>query len=163
ATFWAVSRMLAGGTIGAEASLNKLWWSEMDLHMHETAMRLLGKDATLDGPWLDGFVFSLAGPIYAGTNEIQRNIVAERVLGLPDPLIEAAMIAGGALDGIVTAGVGTKYVAHADLADTIVLERDHILYSVPRESVTLKPVATIDAARPLFEITGGLESGTRFE
>jgi alkylation response protein AidB-like acyl-CoA dehydrogenase len=83
ATYWAVSRMLAGGTIGAEASLNKLWWSEMDVHMHETALRLLGEDATLDGPWLDGFVFSLAGPIYAGTNEIQRNIVAERVLGLP--------------------------------------------------------------------------------
>ena len=83
ATFWAVSKLMDGGTIGAEASLNKLWWSEMDLHMHETAMRLLGDDATLDGLWLDGFVFSLAGPIYAGTNEIQRNIVAERVLGLP--------------------------------------------------------------------------------
>jgi alkylation response protein AidB-like acyl-CoA dehydrogenase len=83
ATFWAVSKLTQGGTIGAEASLNKLWWSEMDLHMHETAMRLLGEDATIDGAWLDGFVFSLAGPIYAGTNEIQRNIVAERVLGLP--------------------------------------------------------------------------------
>jgi len=83
ATFWAVSKLMDGGTIGAEASLNKLWWSEMDLRMHETAMRLLGEDAPLDGPWLDGFVFSLAGPIYAGTNEIQRNIVAERVLGLP--------------------------------------------------------------------------------
>ena len=33
--------------------------------------------------WLDGFLFALAGPIYAGTNEIQRNVVAERVLGLP--------------------------------------------------------------------------------
>ena len=35
------------------------------------------------GDWLDGFVFALAGPIYAGTNEIQRNIIAERILGLP--------------------------------------------------------------------------------
>ena len=34
-------------------------------------------------PWTDGYVFSLSGPIYAGTNEIQRNIVAERILGLP--------------------------------------------------------------------------------
>jgi alkylation response protein AidB-like acyl-CoA dehydrogenase len=83
ATYWAVSRLLDGGTIGAEASLNKLWWSEMDLDMHETAQRLRGEDAPLEDGWLDGFVFSLAGPIYAGTNEIQRNIVAERVLGLP--------------------------------------------------------------------------------
>jgi len=83
ATFWSVSRLLSGATIGAEASLNKLWWSEMDVRMHETAMTLLGEDAIRDGSWLDGFIFSLAGPIYAGTNEIQRNIVAERVLGLP--------------------------------------------------------------------------------
>ena len=36
-----------------------------------------------DGKWLDGYQFALAGPIYAGTNEIQRNVVAERLLGLP--------------------------------------------------------------------------------
>ena len=35
------------------------------------------------GNWLDGFMFAQAGPIYAGTNEIQRNIVAERMLGMP--------------------------------------------------------------------------------
>ena len=35
------------------------------------------------GAWLDGYLFALAGPIYAGTNEIQRNVVAERLLGLP--------------------------------------------------------------------------------
>ena len=32
--------------------------------------------------WLDGYLFSLAGPIYAGTNEIQRTVIAERLLGL---------------------------------------------------------------------------------
>jgi alkylation response protein AidB-like acyl-CoA dehydrogenase len=91
-TYWTVSRIIDGGTIGAEASLNKLWWSEMDLRLHETALGLLGSSAELverapgavdDGQWLDGFLFALAGPIYAGTNEIQRNVVADRVLSLP--------------------------------------------------------------------------------
>ena len=80
-TFMDVSRFLAGGEMGAETSLNKIFWSEMDLRMHRTALELLGGEP--DPRWLDGFYFSLAGPIYAGTNEIQRNIVAERVLGLP--------------------------------------------------------------------------------
>ena len=90
ATYWTVSHLLDGGTLGAEASLNKIFWSEMDIHLHETALALLGERGLLsgdgapgDGRWLDGYLFSLAGPIYAGTNEIQRNIVAERVLGLP--------------------------------------------------------------------------------
>jgi alkylation response protein AidB-like acyl-CoA dehydrogenase len=46
-------------------------------------MDLLGPDGELDGPWPKAFLFSLAGPIYAGTNEVQRNVVAERLLGLP--------------------------------------------------------------------------------
>ena len=82
-TYWTVSHFLAGGEVGAETSLNKIFWSEMDLRMHRTALSVLGHEAEIAGPWTDGFLFSLAGPIYAGTNEIQRNIVAERVLGLP--------------------------------------------------------------------------------
>ncbi|WP_068923346.1 acyl-CoA dehydrogenase family protein [Planobispora rosea] len=68
---------------GAESSVNKVFWSELDVALHETALDLLGPDGELDGDWLEGYVFSLAGPIYAGTNEIQRNVIAERVLGLP--------------------------------------------------------------------------------
>jgi len=79
-TYWTVSRVEEGGTIGAESSLNKIFWSEMDLAMHETALALGG---AREARWIDGFLFAQAGPIYAGTNEIQRNIVAERVLGLP--------------------------------------------------------------------------------
>src|SRR5207249_11591823 len=72
-TYWTVSRVAEGGTIGAESSLNKLFWSEMDLAMHETALALGG---AREPRWVDGFLFAQAGPIYAGTNEIQRNIVA---------------------------------------------------------------------------------------
>ena len=91
-TYRTVSRLLAGGKIGAEASLNKIFWSELDVRMHETALRILGHRGDLQpeapaagdvGNWLDGWLFSLSGPIYAGTNAIQRNVIAERILGLP--------------------------------------------------------------------------------
>lgn len=81
----------AGG-LGAESSLNKVFWSELDLALHETALDLLGPygmladdadEAPAQGSWAEGYTFSLAGPVYAGTNEIQRDIIAERLLGLP--------------------------------------------------------------------------------
>jgi alkylation response protein AidB-like acyl-CoA dehydrogenase len=78
-----VTDLVEGRPPGARASLNKLYWSQLDIELHEIALELLGAEAILDTPWTRGFQFSLAGPIYAGTNEIQRNIVAERVLGLP--------------------------------------------------------------------------------
>ncbi len=76
--------------MGAEGSVNKVFWSELDVHIHETALRILGPEGELRGAsavdggrWVDDYQFSLAGPIYAGTNEVQRNIIAERILGLP--------------------------------------------------------------------------------
>jgi alkylation response protein AidB-like acyl-CoA dehydrogenase len=78
-----VTAIAEGRQVGAQSSLNKLFWSELDIRLHETAGDLLGPEAEVDGLWSRGFLFSLAGPIYAGTNEIQRNIVAERLLGLP--------------------------------------------------------------------------------
>jgi alkylation response protein AidB-like acyl-CoA dehydrogenase len=83
-TWGTVTRLADGGDVGAAGSVNKVFWSELDIALHETALDLLGPEAELaDSPWMDGYLFSLSGPIYAGTNEIQRNIVAERILGLP--------------------------------------------------------------------------------
>ncbi|MFJ9429757.1 acyl-CoA dehydrogenase family protein [Streptomyces sp. NPDC101490] len=83
-TAGAAARLAAGAPAGAESSLNKVFWSEYDLALHETALDLLGAEGELaDGPWAEGYVFALAGPLYAGTNEIQRDIIAERLLGLP--------------------------------------------------------------------------------
>ncbi|MCB1616433.1 MAG: acyl-CoA dehydrogenase family protein [Pseudomonadales bacterium] len=91
-TYQTACRLTQGGKIGPESSTNKIFWSELDQRMHETAMSILGARAELlphapaaqgVGNWLDGFLFAQSGPIYAGTNEIQRNIIAERMLGMP--------------------------------------------------------------------------------
>ena len=91
-TYQTACRLIKGGKIGAESSTNKIFWSELDWQMHATAMSILGARAELlphapdadgVGTWLDGWLFSQSGPIYAGTNEVQRNIIAERMLGMP--------------------------------------------------------------------------------
>ncbi|MDO7672515.1 MAG: acyl-CoA dehydrogenase family protein, partial [OM182 bacterium] len=92
-TYQTASRLINKGAIGPESSCNKIFWSELDLRIHETAMSLLGAKAEIEpsspdadshlANWLDGFLFAQSGPIYAGTNEIQRNIIAERMLGMP--------------------------------------------------------------------------------
>jgi alkylation response protein AidB-like acyl-CoA dehydrogenase len=81
-----------GQAPGAEASLTKLYWSEMDKRIQETALGVEGPYGALapdspfaveDGRWQYGWMWAQAETIYAGSSEIQRNIIAERVLGLP--------------------------------------------------------------------------------
>lgn len=89
-TFGTVTRLTEGGDLGPESSVTKLFWSHLDTRLQETALDLLGPrgelsgaEAVDDGAWVDGYLFSLAGPIYGGTDQIQRNTVGERLLGLP--------------------------------------------------------------------------------
>nr|WP_296766507.1 acyl-CoA dehydrogenase family protein [Rhodococcus sp. (in: high G+C Gram-positive bacteria)] len=82
-TFATVTRLGDGGALGAESSVTKVFWSELDVALHETALDIMGTRGERASAWSDGYLFSLSGPIYAGTNEIQRTVIAERLLGLP--------------------------------------------------------------------------------
>ncbi|GGU14946.1 acyl-CoA dehydrogenase family protein [Nocardioides albus] len=106
----ALTDNLAGRPIGPEAALNKLYWSEYHRVVAELSMDLLGEEALIptgrrpvipDGPdapgapqdsagWVTGFLNGRASTIFAGTSEIQRNLLAERVLGMPrEPRVPA--------------------------------------------------------------------------
>jgi alkylation response protein AidB-like acyl-CoA dehydrogenase len=87
-----LSRLAKGEEPGPEGSILKLYWSEMSKRLHDTAMAVLGPASPLwrgaagnpgDGAWQRSWLYYQASSIFAGTNEIQRNIVGERVLGLP--------------------------------------------------------------------------------
>ena len=78
------------GEPGPETSINKLYWATFNRGLGELAMDVLGADATVvaDGGYelseLQGlFLFSRADTIYGGSNQIQRNVLGEQVLGLP--------------------------------------------------------------------------------
>jgi alkylation response protein AidB-like acyl-CoA dehydrogenase len=100
----AVTQWLAGTPIGAESSMHKLYWSEWLQSTTSLAMDIMGAAAATPvgpgltgvtfpaaeagalretGTWVDYFLRARAATIYAGSSEIQRNIVAERLLGLP--------------------------------------------------------------------------------
>jgi alkylation response protein AidB-like acyl-CoA dehydrogenase len=87
-----LSRLAAGKELGPEGSQLKLYWSEMSKRMHETVMAVLGDAGPLwpgaednpgDGEWQRSWLYYPAASVVAGTNEIQHNIIGERVLGLP--------------------------------------------------------------------------------
>ena len=87
-----LTRAQHGHAPGPEASVTKLYWSEMDKRLQEAAIGAEGMYGALaadspfaveDGRWQYGWMWAQAETIYAGSSEIQRNIIAERVLGLP--------------------------------------------------------------------------------
>ena len=87
-----LTRTLRGGVPGPEGSIEKLLWSEMYQRMLQTALGIQGPFAQLvqgspyaidDGTWPHLFLYSRGRTIAAGSSEIQRNIIAERVLQLP--------------------------------------------------------------------------------
>jgi len=86
-----ISNELKGGTPGPEGSIGKLLWSEPNQRIMEIAIGLQGPGSQVTGGpwavdrgnWQYGFLRSKGNTIEAGTSEIQRNIIGERVLGLP--------------------------------------------------------------------------------
>jgi len=86
-----ITKMLKGEP-GPEGSIGKLFWSELNQRMEELAVEILGPSALLEagspyaedgGFWLYQFLRSRGNTIEAGTSEIQKNIISERVLGMP--------------------------------------------------------------------------------
>lgn len=88
-TLRTLSELSAGRRPGAQAGMGKLWWSEMQTRIHEFGLALLGSRAEVlmqgneVSPLIQQYWLGRAAHIYAGSNEIQRNIIAERTLGLP--------------------------------------------------------------------------------
>jgi alkylation response protein AidB-like acyl-CoA dehydrogenase len=86
-----ITKRLRGQPPGPEASLDKLYWSELDKWLQELGMSMQGPFSQLmhdsphaiPGDWQYSFLWSRAGTIYSGTSEVQKNIIGERVLGLP--------------------------------------------------------------------------------
>jgi alkylation response protein AidB-like acyl-CoA dehydrogenase len=86
-----LTRLVRREPVGPESSFIKLYWSEMSQRMHDTVMQVLGQHGQLDeGPYAvaqgrlaRSYLYYRAASIFAGTSEVQRNIIAQRVLGLP--------------------------------------------------------------------------------
>ena len=98
-----LTQFLAGHHPGPDAALGKLFWSEYHKAVTELAVEIMGADALViegrppsssfstddpgaantSGSWVNTFLNARAGTIYAGSSQIQRNIIGEMVLGLP--------------------------------------------------------------------------------
>jgi len=78
-----LSKLAKGIAPGPESSWVKLTWSEMTQQLSAAALSVLGEEAPLFGPWQRQWLWSKAASIAGGTSEVQRNVIGERILGLP--------------------------------------------------------------------------------
>jgi alkylation response protein AidB-like acyl-CoA dehydrogenase len=78
-----LSRLARGEEPGAESSWVKLAWTDMTQHLSEWALDVVGPAAPISGRWTRQWLWSKAASIAGGTSEVQRTIIAERLLGLP--------------------------------------------------------------------------------
>jgi len=78
-----LSKLARGGAPGPESSWVKLTWSDMTQHLSDAALGVLGSQSALWGPWQRQWLWSKAASIAGGTSEVQRNVIGERILGLP--------------------------------------------------------------------------------
>jgi alkylation response protein AidB-like acyl-CoA dehydrogenase len=78
-----LSRLARGHEPGPESSWVKLAWTDMTQHLSESALDVAGPSAPLTGRWQRQWLWSKAASIAGGTSEVQRTIIAERLLGLP--------------------------------------------------------------------------------
>jgi alkylation response protein AidB-like acyl-CoA dehydrogenase len=78
-----LSKLARGEEPGPESSWVKLTWSDMTQHLSEAAMAVQGPASGMWGPWQRQWLWSKAASIAGGTSEVQRNVIGERLLGLP--------------------------------------------------------------------------------
>ncbi len=78
-----MSKLARGESPGPESSWVKLTWSDMTQHMSEAALSVVGPSAPLWGQWQRQWLWSKSASIAGGTSEVQRNVIGERILGLP--------------------------------------------------------------------------------
>ena len=87
-----LAEMAAGNAPGPESSIEKIFWSEYAQRLTDAALELIGPEAQLcatatrarpEVDWAYQYLWSRAGTIYSGSSEIQRNIIAKRVLQMP--------------------------------------------------------------------------------
>jgi alkylation response protein AidB-like acyl-CoA dehydrogenase len=104
------SHQLKGGIPGPEGSIGKLLWSEPNQRLTEAAIGMQGPNSQIlggsqwsidDGLWQYAYLRSKGNTIEAGTSEIQRNIIGERVLGLPKDMSRAKIAEGGKSNKVI--------------------------------------------------------------